>query len=269
MKAFSIQVVLVGTLYERNVGAVSRAMANMGAHRLILIGKKCELTFAAQQAAATGQEGLQERTEYENWNSFFSAEPDGVRIAFTARDGKGRAARDFAEALKFIKEESPFFQSTVDDAEDESSDKIVPIYCIFGPEDWGLSAQDLELCHVVCCLPTYGPNASLNLAQAVLLALFVLRDQWGGTRTKLDGQQKPKKAQDRDGIFPEQTLRKWLEEMNYDLSSRKTNVFTVLRRMLLHNVPTQKEVRILETVLQQSLRRMKEGRLLGAKNDDE
>ncbi|MNY81628.1 hypothetical protein D3C86_2232850 [compost metagenome] len=46
--------------------------------------------------------------------------------------------------------------------------------------------------------------------------------------------------------------------MGFDLSKRKMNVFIVLRRMLLQNTPTKKELVILETVLQQSLRKLRE-----------
>ncbi len=37
--------------------------------------------------------------------------------------------------------------------------------------------------------------------------------------------------------------------------------------MFLHNIPTEKELRIFETVLQQSIRRMKEGRVRNETNN--
>ena len=54
-RPFDVRVVLVRPIYERNIGAASRAMANMGFKQLILIDPKCELTYEAQQAAATAQ----------------------------------------------------------------------------------------------------------------------------------------------------------------------------------------------------------------------
>lgn len=248
-RPYEISVVLVRTIYERNIGSTSRAMSNMGARRLILIDKKCELTFDAQQAAATGQEGLQNRVEYKDWEEFFAHEPNGLRLAFTARDGRGRAVRDFQETLEHLKKESPYFQ--------KESEQPIPIYLIFGPEDWGLSAIDLELTHYAASLPTYGENWSLNLSQAVLLALFIIRQSFGGAKTRLDGKQPPRKFFSRESVFPEQTLRTWLQTMQFDLSKKKINVFTVLRRMMLQNTPTTKELRILEIALQQSIRRMK------------
>jgi tRNA/rRNA methyltransferase len=246
-----LNVVLVGTIYDRNIGSSSRAMANMGAQSLILVRPQCEVTYEAQQAAATGQEALRNRKVYSTWDDFFENEPQGLRVAFSAREGKGRPLRDFSQTLKALSKSLPELQT------DSKEKSPLSVFLIFGPEDAGLHLKDLELSHYCCSLPIYGGNPSLNLAQAVLLALFIFRQEWGGTRNLLQSPLRKPLPQTRETIFPEKTLRLWLETMNFDLSKRKVNVFTVLRRMFLHNVPTDKELRIFETVLQQSIRRMK------------
>lgn len=249
-RPYEARIVLVRTLYERNIGSVSRAMSNMGFTRLILIDPKCDITYEAQQAAATGQAALQNRTVYANWDEFFAKEPESIMISFTARDGRGRQVRDLNEVYADIQDHAPAFQKT--------SEEAFPVHLVFGPEDWGLAAEDLAHSHFSACIPTFGENWSLNLAQAVLLAAYDLRKAWGGQRTILDGQQKPRDEQDAGEIFPEQTLHMWLSEMGFDLSKKKINAFTVLRRMLLQNTPTKKELRVLEIVLQQSLRKLRE-----------
>ena len=50
-----IDVVLVRTEYASNVGATARAMANMGADRLILIDPQCDVDLKAREAAAGAQ----------------------------------------------------------------------------------------------------------------------------------------------------------------------------------------------------------------------
>jgi tRNA/rRNA methyltransferase len=250
MRPFLINVVLVRTLYDSNIGAASRAMANMGAGNLILIDHRCTITFKAQQAAATGQEAFQNRREYESWTEFFANEPEGIRLAFSARDGRGRPLWDLNNVLDWLKKEDPRLT--------KESETPLPIYLIFGPEDWGLSNEDLNLVHFNCNIPTFGDNSSLNLAQAVLLALFILRSNWGGERTKLDGQQPSRAIAARETSFPEQALFTWLSEMGFDLSKRRINAYTVMKRMLLHNVPTRKELRILDAVLQQSIRKLRQ-----------
>jgi len=250
MRSFEVRIVLVRTIYERNIGATSRAMSNMGFDQLVLVAPQCELTYEAQQAAATGQTGLQNRTTYSSWDEFLEKEPESIKVCFTARDGKGRQVRDIDEVLQDIKEKSPQFQI--------EGDTPYVVHLIFGPEDWGLSAEDLEMANFCACLPTYGDNWSLNLAQATLLAMFSLRRAWGGERTKLEGQQTRRVPQGIEGINPDQTLKTWLTEMGFDLSKKRINVYTVLRRMLLQNTPTKKELVILETVLQQSIRKLEE-----------
>jgi len=250
MRSFEIRIVLVRTLYERNIGATSRAMSNMGASRLILVSPQCELTYESQKAAATGQEGLQNRTVYQSWVEFLQKEPESIKIGLTARDGKGRQVRNIDEILSDIKNHSPQLQ--------HQSDVPFTIHLIFGPEDWGLSAEDLEITNFCACIPTFGENWSLNLAQAALLAMYSLRKAWGGVRTPLDGHQEARSPQGIDGIDPDKTLKTWLLEMGFDLSKKRINVYTVLRRMLLQNTPTKKELIILETVLQQSIRKLRE-----------
>ncbi len=248
-RALDLRVVLVRSLYERNIGATSRAMANMGVSKLILIAPQCELTFEAQQAAATGQQALQNRTVYKSWAEFFANEPRGIQIATTARDGRGRQAEDLATTLAQIKNTHPEFT--------KSSAEDFVIHLVFGPEDWGLSSADIQYANHCCSIPTYGSNTSLNLAQATLLALFIFRSVFGGTAARLEGQQQARAKQKKPLVFPDETLKLWLTAMNINLSKRKMNIFTVLRRMLLQNSPSEKEFRILEIVLQQSIRKMR------------
>lgn len=254
-KKYQINIVLVRSIYPRNIGSCSRAMSNMGAQRLILIDPQCEIDFEAQQAAATGQFALQNRVAYKNWDDFYNNEPNGIRIALTARDGRARAVYDLRSTLDRLKQMNT----------DSRLESLEQIYLIFGPENCGLSLDDVKDCHYCCSLPTFGDNWSLNLSQAVLLALFILRDSWGGERTTLDGQFRPREFKESEdvkkaNIIPDKTLKLWLETMGFDITKRRVNVYTVLKRMLLHNVPTAKELKIFETVLQQNIRRLKESK---------
>lgn len=253
MRSIDLRIVLVRPIYERNIGATSRAMANMGFTTLIIIDPKCEFTIEAQKAAATGQHALQNRIIYKSWEEFYTDQPRGFQIALTARDGRGRQATDLEKTMKTILTTHPTFEK-------QSADSIV-FHLIFGPEDWGLSGTDLQYANHCCSIPTYGDNTSLNLAQATLLAMFVFRGVFGGQPTKLEGQQVAKEKQKKpETVFPDESLKSWLQEMGFNLSKKRMNVFTVLRRMLLQNSPSSKEFRILEIALQQSTRKMKDTR---------
>lgn len=250
MNLIDLRLVLTRPIYERNVGATARAMSNMGFSTLILIQPQCEFTIEAHQAAANGQGPLRNRIVYSSWTEFYEKEPRGIQIATTARDGKGRQVEDLEATFRNLKETLPQLK--------KKSENPLVMHILFGPEDWGLSADDIQYANHCCSIPTYGENTSLNLAQATLLALFIFRSVFGGEKSKLEGQQKPKALQKKPLIFPDETLKEWLMTMNIDLSKRKTNIFTVLRRMLLQNAPSEKEFRMLEIVLQQSIRKMRE-----------
>lgn len=249
-RPFELVVVLVRSIYPSNIGASSRAMANMGATKMILIDPKCELDRSAKLAAATGQEAMQNHKRYQDWNEFYKFEPEGLRFAFTARDGRGRAVFTFDRTLQSLIKEHPHFT--------RDSDVTLPIYLIFGPEDWGLSGEDCALAHYCVSIPTFGDNSSLNLAQAVLIGLFMARQNLGGNLTKLDGQQPDRTLLPRPNVFPEKTMQDWLIALGMSLDKRRINAYTILKRMLLHNVPTPKELNILETVLQQNIRKLNE-----------
>ena len=167
MRNIDLRVVLVRSLYERNVGATSRAMANMGVSKLILVAPQCEITIEGQKAAATGQFALQNRTVYSGWKDFYENEPRGIQIATTARDGRGRQVEDLAITLGNLKETHPEFL--------KETEAPLVVHLVFGPEDWGLSAEDIQYANHCCSIPIYGDNTSLNLAQAALLALFTFR----------------------------------------------------------------------------------------------
>jgi tRNA/rRNA methyltransferase len=251
---FELRVVLVNSIYDRNVGAVSRAMSNMGFDKLILVAPLCEITFDAQQAAATGQTALQNRITYESWAEFENNEPDSIRIAFTTKDGKARQVRDLKPTLDWIHSHSPHFSS-------EAESKPI-LHFIFGREDWGLSSEDIENANFACCLPTYGPNPSMNLAQAALIALYMIRDCWGGERTPLENHSPIRQLSKSPREFPDEALQAWLEALGFELERGKVNVFAVMKRILLQNTPDIKEVRVLEAVIQQTTRKLKEWKAL-------
>lgn len=226
----------------------------MGVDDLILIAPQCELTYAAQQAAATGQSALQNRKTYLSWSEFFQHEPDGLRIAFSARDGKGRMVQNFPEVLNHLAKE--------DSRWSDSQGEPVIVYLIFGPEDWGLSADDLDQVHLSACLPVYGTNPSLNLAQAVLLALYILRAHWGGSQLSLVQRRDETQFLTPGKTFPEETLKEFLVQLGFQVENRNTSVLTVLQRLLLRTVPTEKELKIFEVIFRQAARKLKERREL-------
>ena len=235
-----IRIVLVRPKYPRNIGMVARAMSNYGLKHLILIEPQCELTIEANEGAANAQDVLKAATIYPHWQRFYDWEHEGIRIAFSARDGKRRESFDFATSLAMDPDLRPALSSKA-------------TYLIFGPEDHGLADSDLDYVHRIFLMKLPGTNQSLNLSHAVLNALCILHATLD-TNLSLPLEDEKEKF-----FFPDQTLRKWLETLNLDLEThQRVNAYTVIKRLMLKGFPSTKELRMVETVLQQTIRKLRE-----------
>lgn len=154
----NIAIVLVGTKYPGNLGAVARAMNNMGISDLRLVRPQCAADEESTRMARSGADLLEKARKY----SSLRAALRGVRVAVgtTGKTGGHRAEvtsprklapRLLAQAVK------------------------QRIALVFGPEDTGLVDQDLELCQLLTRIPTHPRARSINLAQSVMILCYELR----------------------------------------------------------------------------------------------
>lgn len=238
---------LVGSLYSRNVGYVSRAMANMGASRLILIDCKCDYDLNAREGAAGAQTHLLTATRYTSWSEFFSQEKDGIRIAFSARQKKETDGLTFEQRLLELQKDERYSATS--------------FYLIFGPEDHGLSNADVEFAHYICSLPIYGPFKSLNLSHAVLVALYIFQSTLSRAGHVIadanDTHARIPSGPDDRFFYPSEAIHEWLTTLGFEIGERRTDAYKILKRILLSNRATPKELRVLEAIVQQTVRKLK------------
>lgn len=244
--AFELNTVLVRTLYPSNIGSAARAIANMGGNRLILIDPYCEpLASKAKMAAAGAQPFLDTLVVYDSWKDFYAAEGGGLRIAFTAREGRRRDVKDFETLLRRTQKKNPDLM-------------MEAIYLIFGPEDNGLDTEDLQLVNFCASLNTFGGTfRSMNLSQAVLLANYVAQDFLKKVTESDQATSDPKQNHKRRPvIFPDKTIRQFIEAIGFDVEARKSSAYLTLKKLLLENGPSDQETRVLEAILQQAIRKL-------------
>jgi tRNA/rRNA methyltransferase/tRNA (cytidine32/uridine32-2'-O)-methyltransferase len=152
----AVRVVLYEPQNPVNIAATIRAMKNMGCSDLYLV-RSVEYDPWRLEGIAHDTGDIIERIR--NCDSIEEALDGCVRVAgFTAR--RRAAKRDVTtpraagvELLDFAREG--------------------PVALLFGREDKGLPNEILDRAHLVVTIPTTD-HASLNLAQAVLLALYEL-----------------------------------------------------------------------------------------------
>jgi tRNA/rRNA methyltransferase len=240
-----VTVVLHRPIYQRNVGMCARAMANMGLERLVIIHPDWQLLEEGKQGAAHAQKILREAIVYRDHQEFLASEGDGIRLALSGRDGRLKRPSELGETLAAFAAEP---EHPV-----HAPDTVISLH--FGPEDDGLSNEEMELCHHVCRLPTYSEIASLNLSHAVLLTTYMLRSALASAPvTKAASYHGEARVKRGPAYYPTETIRHWLEALGFDLSARRVTIEKTLNRVLLSRCPTQDELRIVDSVLQQTVR---------------
>ena len=160
----NLRVVFVRPRFPENIGMAARACANMGVERITLAAPERWEIDKARPLATPQAEKLLTRIQVVATPAEALADMTLV-VATTARTGGWRremlAPEQAAQALALAC------------AEGEAA------ALVFGPEDRGLSNEEIELCHQLVCIPTAPGSASLNLAQAVLLMLYECRKASG------------------------------------------------------------------------------------------
>ena len=246
-----IYVVLHRPVYPRNIGMCARAMANFGCDRLIIVESQTEITHEAKQGAAHAQRLLREATHYASLADFYASEGEGLRIAFSGKDARLKKSELVEDTLRLI---------SSDPAHPVQSDAF-PVYLFFGTESDGLSAEEMALCHHVCRIPTYSEVTSLNLSHAVLLVCFLVRRALENRVSLTTGPNQQEnslsaRSIDQPMSYPHATVHRWLELLGFDLSSPRVNIEKTLQRILLAQTPTADELRTLESLLHQTIRKL-------------
>ncbi|MFP4477102.1 MAG: RNA methyltransferase [Desulfatibacillaceae bacterium] len=140
-----------------NIGAVARAMRNMGFSRLVVVRpEKCDLYRVCKMATHAGLDVVEEMEVFDDLADALA--PFNYVVGTTARTGGHRKSmRDPAMLAGHL---IPI-----------TAENDVAI--MFGPEDKGLSNADVRFCHTLVTIPTH-EFSSLNLAQAVMVMCYEL-----------------------------------------------------------------------------------------------
>ncbi len=153
-----IRVVLTRPKYGGNIGSVCRAMMNMGLSKLVLVDPAPEITDLDVRRYALRAEPLWlARTVHP---TLMEAVADcATVVATTAREGLYR------ESVLNPRELAAFLLPESDNA---------PAALVFGPEDHGLSNDELKIATHIAQIPSTPEFSSLNLSQAVLILAYEL-----------------------------------------------------------------------------------------------
>lgn len=226
----NVCVVLVEPQDPVNIAAVVRAMKNMGVQQLRLVNS---VEYDASRVERVAHDTRDIVARIRHFDSLDAAIADCVFAAgFTARRRKAKwklvTPRDVA---------LPMLAAAVDE----------PVAVFFGREDHGLSNESLDRAHAVVTIPT-SDHPSLNLAQAVLIALYELHLAADASRTLAPPRKDapPASAEQLQRYFTD--ADKALASIDFFRTRNEALVLRSLRSLTYRAAPDAREIDMLRSI---------------------
>ena len=247
-----ISVVLFEPQDPVNIGATVRAMKNMGFTSLRLVNP-CSYDPVRLEGIAHDTWDIIHAIEH--FDSFDAAVADCVRlVGFTAR-------RRAAKWRVFDPKEA------AEDALGYTEAGRVGI--VFGREDRGLPNEILDRLHAAVNIPTTD-HASLNLAQAVLIALYELHLASGDATRVLRGPRKeapPPTADLFERYFAE--MQHALDSVQFFKTRYPEHIMRSIRALTFRSTPDDRELSLLRAIALEVVRFLERtGRVERTLSDD-
>lgn len=226
----NVRLVMVRPRGSGNIGSVARAMKNVGAQELAIVGKARTRSFWARAMAVHGRDVLAETQCYE---SIRAAVADcTLVVGTTCRSGLYRSHSQTPRQVA---------------PEIVRAAKKGRVALLFGPENHGLSNKDLEHCQLLVTIPTHPEYQSLNVAQAAVICLYELYVASLIPAGESDIQRV--EAEQIERLFD--IMRNSLLKIGFLDSENPEHILLALRRILGRAGLEEKDVRILTGMFRQ------------------
>lgn len=245
------RIVLVSTKESANVGAAARAMLNFGLRDLWLVAPRCRLDHRAYALASHAAEVLDAANVVPTL-----ADAIADRTTVLGTSARVRAADNFLELTPRTAVQALGPHDAV----------------LFGPEDHGLSNDDLTRCQGQIVIPTQD-FSSLNLAQAVLVVAYEV-GMWraesegaegatsaataeeqeavtAGPLAGLPAGHEPAKREQLEGFYAQ--LARTLLHIGYTDESRLPGILRLYRGLIDRARPSAHDLAALRGMLRQTL----------------
>ncbi len=232
-----IRIVLVETSHPGNIGAVARAMKTMGLSDLWLVSPRAPFPHAEATSRASGADDLLCRAQVVP--SLDEALADRTLVF-------GASARMRQLAWPLV---DPRQCGALAAAPDET------VAVVFGREDSGLSNAELGRCNYLVHIPTNPDFGSLNIAAAVQVIAYELR-QAAGAEPPRTTEEPLATAGELAGLFDH--LERTLVAIGFLDPANPRQVMQRLRRLFKRARPNRVELNILRGVLTASTRAVKQ-----------
>ncbi len=229
-----IRIVLVRPIYGGNIGAVCRAMKNMGLSDLAIAAPRPETDWTAARQMATHADDVLARAR--RFDTLEAAVADcGLVFGTTARTGLYR------EHARSPREWAPRILEAAADT---------PVALVFGPEDRGLSNEELTPCNHFVRIPSAPAYPSLNLSHAVMVCAYELFVAAGVYEPPVERSPEAT-SEHRERMFA--LWEKSLLAIGFMNEEKAHHMMLGLRRVFARAPLTKADVRILMGIARQTL----------------
>ncbi|NIC05769.1 tRNA (cytosine(32)/uridine(32)-2'-O)-methyltransferase TrmJ [Billgrantia bachuensis] len=233
-----IRIVLIGTSHPGNIGAVARAMHNMGLADLALVAPRCEPLTSESISRASGADHIVHAAR--RVETLEEAVAD-----CTLAVGASARSRTLPWPMitpRVLGERLP----------QELSAPEARVALVFGREDSGLSNAELQRCHAHVHIPTNPDFSSLNLAAAVQVLAYECRLAWlaadGGAGEQEEETHQPLASHaELENYFSH--LERTLIAIGFHDPAMPRQLMARLRRFTLRARPERMELNILRGIL--------------------
>jgi len=237
--------VLVRPRRGGNVGAVARAMKNMGLRDLVLVAPRARLGASARHMAVHAEDVLR------GCRAVATLDEALADVALAV----GTIGREIASTRRI---ETPrAFAATM-----RAAARTGCVALVFGPEDHGLSNAELDRCQALLRIPADPAYGSLNLAQAVLLCAYEIHlaaeiepasPKRKATRRgkERDAEARPATGAEREALF--EHLEEALARIGFLQKQNPAHIMRDVRALLGRAGLTQRDVRVWRGIARQVL----------------
>jgi tRNA/rRNA methyltransferase len=229
MSIANCRVVLVRTQFAGNLGATARVMRNFGLNQLTLVAPEADRNdVEARRLSTHGEELLHQARVVA---TLAEALADCVLVAASSARVGGQFRQQNVGAPDVV------LPALVEAAE------AGPVALVFGPEQSGLTNEEITLCHYLITIPADPSYPALNLAQAVAVCLYELRRAWRARMKPAAPPEPPASFAHQERMFAD--LRRALEEIHFLYGPKADSLFHALRHLIGRAGPTAMEVDVL------------------------
>ncbi len=229
----NVSVICVGIQGSWNIGSIARAMKNMGVSDLILVAPEAKVDENTKKMAVAAFDIVENAKVVSSIEEILPQ--FNILVGTSARTGKLR--QNILTPRKFAEE-------VISTKKDEN------IGILFGPEDRGLSKNELFLCDYIVRIPTVRDFKSLNISQAVLIVLYEIFLAKSKIKSFPSGiKSKPSTKDERELLFNH--IEKTLLNVGYLHESNPKRIMFTIRQIFSRTNLSKRDVQILHGIFSQ------------------